>query len=31
VDVHGGQTSPLGRGMQIGLMFDPQKTLVLAS
>ncbi|NMK50160.1 ABC transporter ATP-binding protein [Achromobacter sp. Bel] len=31
VDVHGGQASPLARGMAVSLVFDPRKTLVLAS
>jgi len=31
VDVHGGQASPLSRGMTVSLAFDPSKTLVLAS
>ncbi|WP_454673334.1 ABC transporter ATP-binding protein [Achromobacter pestifer] len=31
VDVHGGQASPLARGMAVSLVFDPSKTLVLTS
>lgn len=31
IDVHGGQASPLARGTAVSLVFDPRKTLVLAS